>query len=170
MKKYQEIIAKGKITTADLGLTFDTWISYSVLLAMSILAIIVFNTDNKKTVDYPNQPLLFNFVFIVLSIFAAWCLFLTGKKLRTRFYKDNRSLEKKKQVIEHLKEVNHWRLKKEDTQYFLFLENNIIITSYYITIVYDETGFYLNCFPWRGRVFDFGKSYRWCDELFDDMK
>jgi len=92
---------------------------------------------------------------IFLAVFSLYTLMLIRNKLKIKFYKDKRIIEKKHQIVQHLKKINHWRLEREDTNYYLFFENNILIPSYYITVVFDEEGFYLNCFPYMSRVLDF---------------
>ena len=49
-------------------------------------------------------------------------------------------------------------------------EDNIIFQSYFVTVLIHKEGFYLNCYPYKDRVIDFGKSERWCDDLDDEIK
>ncbi|SRR5258706_15070988 len=169
MEKYQEIISKGKVSASEFGYSFLAWGSNILIILVSIWGFYYVNTKWTTDDREPNKVIWGNIVMIFLAIFSSYILILTKKKLRLRFYKDKRTIEKKHHVIQHLKNENHWRLKKEDINYYLFFENNILISSYYITIVIDESGFYLNCFPFKSRVLDFGRSNRYCDELYKSI-
>jgi len=154
MDKYQDIIAKGKISTSDFGYTFLAWGSNILFFLVSSWGL--YHVNTKWTYDdEPTKVIWGNIIMIFLAVFSLYTLMLIRNKLKIKFYKDKRIIEKKHQIVQHLKKINHWRLEREDTNYYLFFENNILIPSYYITVVFDEEGFYLNCFPYMSRVLDF---------------
>ncbi len=167
MEKYQIIITKGRVSTSDFGYGFMSWGTNLFMMAVGLWGIYYVNT--KWELD-GNNILFGNMTTIFLTIFSAYLLYQTWRKLKVTFYPDKRTIESKERIIQQLKKENHWRLEKSDKNYYLFYENNIIIQSYYITIVYDEKGFYLNCYPSLDRVFDLGRSQRWADDLFEDIK
>jgi len=169
MEKFQSIISKGKISTSDLGYNFVAWGSPIFMFGIGIWGLYYVNTAWEADTE-SNNILIGNIAFIFLILTCLYLLFLTNKKLKVTFYPDSRSNETKETVIQKLKSIKHWRVEKTEKNYYLIYENNILITSYYITIVFDETGFYLNCYPDLSRVIDFGRSKRWCNELYESIK
>lgn len=168
MEKYQDVITKGRITTSDFGYNFLAWGSNILFLLISSWGLYYVNTKWAND-EEPNKIIWGNIIMIFLAIFSLYTLMLIRNKLKVNFCKDKKPIEKKHQIVQHLKKTNHWRLERADSNYYLFFENNILIPSYYITIVLDESGFYLNCFPYMSRVLDFGRSHRRCDELSESI-
>ncbi len=168
MERDKVIITTGKISFSDVGGTFNVWTSNIFMLAVAAFGLYYVNT--KWNNDSEENNILFgNIALAALAVISLYSMLLAKRKLKVNFYPDKRSSEIKEQVILKQKKVNRWRLKRAEKNYYLFYENNLFLQSYYITIVYDEIGFYLNCFPVLGRVIDFGRSQRWCDELYDDI-
>jgi hypothetical protein len=86
------------------------------------------------------------------------------------FYEDNTPINRKILQVQKAADINKWKLKRQEPNYFLYWENNWISQSYYITIVIDDNGFYINSYPFLDRNLDFGASQRNSDSIYDEMK
>jgi hypothetical protein len=162
--KQKETITKGKVLAADVGYSTMDQVMSAILFGTSLWGVYYVNT-NWSDEEESNKIIFGNIATIALALITSSSLLLGWKKLKLKFYKDERTIEQKHEVIRLIKKTHHWRLEKEDVNYYVFFEDNLITTSYFITVVIDEAGFYLNCYPDKNRVLDFGKSTRWCEEL-----
>ena len=162
--RYEEIIRDGKVPSSDIPNSSPQWVSNIFLSLVSIWGLYYVNTK------WEDQQLIASIVLTALLIFSFYSPIQTKRKLKITFYEDHKSLEYKERIIQKQKEINHWELLNSDKNYYLFFENNLIIQSYYITIVFDQKGFYINCYPNKGRVVDFGRSQKWSDQLYEDIK
>ena len=176
MEKYEVIIDKGKISTSDISTSFSTWLTPVFLFVMGVFALYQLNYTSQpistnETDFYQNSShVLYNILFSLIAIFGIYLLFNSGKILKVIFCKDSKPVESKEKVIEKLMSDNKWKLVKKDINYYQFWENNIIAQSYYITIVFDEKGFYINSYPYLNRVIDFGKSKKRSNEISESIK
>ena len=164
LNKYEAIIKNGKVSFSDIPNSSPDWFSSVLLILVSSWGLYYVNTK------WEDQQLIGSIILIVLLVFSLYRPFQSIRKLKITFYEDHKSLDYKERLIQKQKEINHWELLSSDKNYYLFLENNLIIQSYYVTIVIDKKGFYINCYPNKGRVLDFGRSQRWSDELYEEMK
>jgi len=162
--KYEEIIRNGKISASDIPNSSPQWVLNLILIIVSIWGLYYVNTK------WEEQQLIVSIFLVVLLAFSIYQPIQSKLKLRVTFYEDEKSVDHKIRLIQKQKEISHWELLKSDKNYFLFFENNLIIQSYYITIVIDQKGFYINCYPNKGRVVDFGRAQRWSDQLYEDIK
>jgi len=161
---YEEIIRNGKISSSDIPNSSPEWVTNIFISLVSIWGVYYVNTK------WVEQQLIGSILLIALLAFSIYQPIQSKRKLKISFYEDEISLDQKIRLIQKQKEINHWELLKSDKNYYLFFENNLIIQSYYITIVIDQKGFYINCYPNKGRVVDFGRTQRWSDQLYEDIK
>lgn len=164
LNKYEEIIKNGKVSFSDIPNSSPDWFSNVFLSLVSIWGLYYVNTK------WEDHQLIGSIILIVLLAFSIYQPIQSIRKLKITFYEDDKPLDYKERLIQKQKEINHWELLNSEKNYYLFFENNLIIQSYYVTIVIDQKGFYINCYPNKGRVLDFGRSQRWSDELYEKMK
>lgn len=156
MNKYQNIISDGKIPVSDVASIFGRAVNLLPLL-VGIWGLYYVNTywDSNSG---ENDVLFGNITTSFFILFGVYLLWVTKQRLKTTFYPDSRPIDSKLKIIEMQRAINHWQLKKTEKNYYMFYENNLLMPSYYITIVFDEKGFYLNCFPFLNWVLIFSSS------------
>lgn len=164
LNKYEEIIKNGKVSSSDIPNSSPDWFSNVLLSLVSIWGLYYVNAK------WEDHQLIGSIILIVLLAFSIYQPIQSIHKRKIIFYEDDKPLDYKVRLIQKQKEINHWELLNSEKNYYLFFENNLIIQSYYVTIVIDQKGFYINCYPNKGRVLDFGRSQRWSDELYEEMK
>lgn len=160
---FEDIIRKGKIPTSEIPGSSPTWWLYALYFLVSVWGLFYIN------LKWTEMQLFGTIIMVFLLAFSIYIPIETLRKLRITFYEDSKPLDYKERLIQKQKDINRWELLKSDRNYYLFFENNLIIQSYYITILVDDKGFYLNCFPNKGRVLDFGCAQRWRDQLYEDL-
>ena len=172
MDRYQKIIETRRVRFYSVSSTWITILTYVVMVGVCIYMLYDLNFSSaQRREDEPMQPTLFyNIAFIILAIIGSYFLIITPQKLKVRFYENNSSISRKILLIQKTADINKWKLKKKETNYFLYWENNWIFQSYYITIVIDNNGFYINSYPFLDRNLDFGASQRNSDSIYDEMK
>ena len=160
MNRSQEIIKKKLVNTNDLTAYegFKIWLSPIIIFLFSLI-ILYCSYRNLITKKDQTQNL---FILGASSLvgFSICLLYATFKKLRVKFYAHSSTIQQKIARVRELQQKDNWRLVKNEETYFLFFENNILTPSYHITIVFTEDGYYINSFPFHGRVLDFGLSER----------
>jgi hypothetical protein len=169
MERFQKIIEKGRVDllTASSGGIINLC-ARILMIGFCLYALYALNFSTKP--NPLNQPVDFlNVVFIILTILCIYLFFLSLQKLKIKFYKSISSFEKKKSAIETIAAANKWKLEKAEMNYYFFWENNYIL-SYYITIVFDEKGFYINSYPFLDKILDFGSSQKNSDDIYDQIK
>ena len=84
------------------------------------------------------------FLMIVVGVFFGYRAMISRK---LTFVSDIRDDAVKRKIISELKDSFHWVIRKEDKNYFFFHEAGLwgIGNESYITLIYDENGFYINC-------------------------
>ncbi len=164
LNRYSEIIRNGKVQTSDIPNSSPQWVSNIILSLVSIWGLYYVNAK------WEDQQLIGSIACIALLVFSIYNPIQSKRKLKITFYEDHKSIDYKIKLIQKQQEINHWELMSSDKNYYLFFENNLIVQSYYITILIDQKGFYINCYPNKGRVLDFGRSQRWSDQLYEDIK
>jgi len=168
MERFRKIIEKGKVELTNVGGGIINFITGILVLVACLYALYKLNHSSKPRDDQPVD--FFNIVFVLLIILCIYILILCILKLKIKLYKDNNPVEKKKLLIERFAEKNKWKLIKAETNYYLYWENNWIFGSYYVTLVVDDKGFYINSYPFYKTVLDFGASQRNSDEIYEELR
>ncbi len=174
MEPFETIIQKGKIS--DLNAHINVWGIPIFLLLISACCVYGLNFTSRPVLPGQSEyyqsttDLILTVVCSLMMILSTYQLTRAEKILRLVFYKDVGSNEYKEKVIEKLVFNNKWKLNKSDKNYYRFWENNIFLQSYFITIVFDEKGFYVNSYPYLNRIIDFGLSERRSKEICASIK
>jgi len=172
MELYQNVIEKRRVQFTSVSTSWIGILTYVMMIGASIYVLYDLNfSPGHDSDDKPIQPTLFyNIAFTILLITCCYFLIITPQKLKVRFYENSTPISRKILLIQKAAEINKWKLKKKETNYFLYWENNWIFRSYYITIVIDDNGFYINSYPFLDRNLDFGASQKKSDSIYNEMK
>ena len=169
MEHFRHIIEKGRVNLMTNSGGIITLSTRIIMIAVCLYVLYKMNFSNNENLE--DQPIPFlNLLFTISTIVCIYLLILSLQKLKTKFYKDVSSTERKDSAIQKVATRNKWKLKSKEKNYYFFWENNYIFQSYYITIVFDEQGFYVNSYPFLDRIIDFAASQQNSDAIFEQLK
>ncbi|MGA2622618.1 MAG: hypothetical protein ABSF91_02085 [Bacteroidota bacterium] len=151
MEQYREIIARNEISLS-LRDKISLWWLPAFFGGMGAY---IFVTSDPRIWLY--RPMDFRYINLTISLLMIFSGGFFGYRAkisrRLTFVSDTSPEATKRQIISAMQNSFRWVIRREDKNYFLFYERGLwrIANESYITLVYDERGFYINCIvqTWR---------------------
>jgi len=170
MERYKTIIEKGRVDFRSVSTGGILDLIFRAII-VGICLYVLYSLYFLKDPNAIEKPIAFyKAVFVILTTLSVYFFIIARKKLKVQLYSDKSNIERKRKAVEKCATDYKWKLKKSELNYYFFWENNLIFQSYYVTIVLDEEGFYINSYPSFDRVFDFGASQKNSDEIYELLK
>lgn len=175
MENYEEIIKRGSIRMKDVPSNYGIWVLPISFFFVSLYALYASNTepallDSSETEYYQEwSATLFNLFLMVIFAFSIYLLLTAKRFFNLVFVKCTLDDSEKEKIIARLKEDNKWEVQKKEDFHWLFYEHHLVTSSYYITVLYDEKGFYVNSFPFTKKVIDFGSKQKRSEEICESI-
>lgn len=174
MKSFEEAILKNKVPLSLLDKVMF-WINPTAAILTGLFFLYkLYMTNWYSTFENKDGIVSESFIQVFSILFLIFGIYMVFKNyflFQLTFVQSNMSLIEKENTINKMKQEYGWSILKKETQYFRFYRpGKWYSRPDYVSILYDEKGFYLNCIDTRWATLDSGNGTRVITDLMEKVR
>ncbi|TGE18920.1 hypothetical protein [Hymenobacter elongatus] len=105
---------------------------------------------------------------IALILFGSYLIYLTRQKFKFTYLESHLPYSEKERIITQISRDFKWSLDRKSSNYYRFHDSGSLFkSSNYVSILFDEKGYYVNVFDAKWRPLDFGSLRRKSQKIID---